>query len=320
MKFFDLDKAVWQWVLLIVLAFIWGSSFILMKKGLESFDNYQVASLRILISFIFLSPVIFRNFKKIKKDQWIPIFIAGLLGSGIPAFLFTTAQTKISSSLSGMLNSLVPLFTVFIGVLFFGLKLRKMKLLGVAIGLGGALGLLSSTGSISLANDELLYGSLVVLATICYATNVNFIKVKLEEVSSLNITSFGFLLIGPAVAIYLFTTDFTTRLQTDPDASLNLFFISLLAIFGTALAVIFFNMLIKKVSAVFASSVTYMIPVFAIFWGFVDGEEIFLMQLLFIGIILSGIYIVNRDKMLEMREARRQRKAAKKLPDSVSKS
>ena len=312
MQFLDLNKAVWQWVLLVVLAFTWGSSFILMKKGLETYDNLQLASLRILIAFIVLSPVIFRNFKKIKLDQWLPIIISGFLGAGIPAFLFATAQTEINSSLSGMLNSLVPLFTVFIGVLFFGLKLRKMKLLGVGVGLGGAIGLLSTTGSISLANNELLYGSLVVIATICYATNVNFIKVKLEDVSSLNITSFGFILIGPAAAIYLMTTDFKNRLQTDPDGFLNLFYIALLAIFGTAVAVILFNMLIKKVSPVFASSVTYMIPVFAIFWGFVDGEAIVPMQLLYIAIILSGIYIVNRDKMLEMREARKKRKVEKR--------
>jgi len=312
MKLIDLNKPLWQWLLLVALAFTWGSSFILMKKGLESYDNLQLASLRILIAFIVLSPILFKNFRQIKNDQWIPILISGFLGAGIPAFLFATAQTEISSSLSGMLNSLVPLFTVFIGVLFFNLKLRKLKLLGVGIGLAGALGLLSSTGAISLANQELLYGMLVVIATICYASNVNFIKVKLEAVSSINITSFGFILIGPAAGIFLFTTDFTERLQNDPDGPLNLFYIALLAIFGTAVAVILFNMLIKKVSAVFASSVTYMIPVFALFWGFIDGEAIVPTQIIFIAIILSGIYLVNRDKMIEMKEARRQRKADKR--------
>lgn len=317
MSFIDLNKSIWQWVFLIFLAFIWGSSFILMKKGLESYDNFQVASLRILISFIFLSPIIFRNFKKIKKHQWWRVVVAGLLGSGIPAFLFTTAQMKISSSLSGMLNSLVPLFTVVIGFIFFKLELRLMKVLGVLVGLIGALGLLNSTGTISLANDEMVYGSLVVLATICYATNVNFIKDKLEDVSSLNITAFGFLLIGPLVGIYLFSTDFIEITTTDEKAPLNLFLIALLSIFGTALAVILFNMLIKKVSAVFASSVTYMIPVFAIFWGFVDGENISAGQLIFITVILSGVYMVNRDRIMELRE---QRKAKKKVLETGTSS
>lgn len=308
----DLNKAHWQWILLIFLAFIWGSSFILMKKGLESYDNFQVASLRILISFIFLSPIIVRNFKMIKKNQWWRIILAGLLGSGIPAFLFTTAQMKISSSLSGMLNSLVPLFTVIIGLLFFKMELRKMKIIGVLVGLIGALGLLNSTGNLSVDNEEMIYGSLVVLATICYATNVNFIKVQLTEVSALNITSFGFLLMGPLTAAYLFSTDFIEITTTDPKAPLNLFFIALLSIFGTAMAVILFNMLIKRVSAVFASSVTYMIPVFAIIWGLVDGESIGIYQFLFIGIILSGVYMVNRERFQELKEKRRKENKSKK--------
>lgn len=298
----QLDKAHWQWIFLIFLAFIWGSSFILMKKGLESYDNYQVASLRIFISFLFLSPIIFKNFKKIKYNQWLKVFLAGLLGSGIPALLFTTAQTQISSSLSGMLNSLVPLFTVIIGVSFFGLKLKRLKAIGVSIGLIGAIGLLSSAGDLSFNNNTILYGGLVVIATICYAINVNFIKTYLADVSSLNITSFGFLLIGPFSGIYLFNTDFIEILDSESTAKVNLFYIALLSIFGTAIAVILFNMLIKKVSAVFASSVTYIIPVFAIFWGFIDGENILISQVLFIAVILTGIYITNLDNKLEKKQ------------------
>ncbi len=298
----QLDKTHWQWIFLIFLAFIWGSSFILMKKGLETYDNYQVASLRIFISFLFLSPIIFKNFKKIKSNQWLKVFLAGLLGSGIPAFLFTTAQTQISSSLSGMLNSLVPLFTVIIGVSFFGLKLKRLKAIGVSIGLIGAIGLLGSAGDLSVNNNTILYGGLVVIATICYAVNVNFIKTYLAEVSSLNITSFGFLLIGPISGLYLFSTDFTVLLKTEPSAKIHLFYIALLSIFGTAIAVILFNMLIKKVSAVFASSVTYIIPVFAIFWGFIDGENILVSQVLFIAVILTGIYITNLDNKLEKKQ------------------
>ena len=298
----QLDKAHWQWIFLIFLAFIWGSSFILMKKGLESYDNYQVASLRIFISFLFLSPIIFKNFKKIKYNQRLKVFLAGLLGSGIPALLFTTAQTQISSSLSGMLNSLVPLFTVIIGVSFFGLKLKRLKAIGVSIGLIGAIGLLSSAGDLSFNNNTILYGGLVVIATICYAINVNFIKTYLADVSSLNITSFGFLLIGPYSGIYLFNKDFIEILDSESTAKVNLFYIALLSIFGTAIAVIFFNMLIKKVSAVFASSVTYIIPVFAIFWGFIDGENILISQVLFIAVILTGIYITNLDNKLEKKQ------------------
>ncbi len=298
----NLDKPVVQWTLLIFLAFIWGSSFILMKKGLISFSWDQVASLRIVISAVFLSPILVRNFKQIKSNQWWRICIAGLLGSGIPAYLFPLAQTQISSSLTGMLNSLVPLFTVVIGLLFFRLGFRWMKIMGVVLGLIGALGLIFSSGSMNVSEGNLAYAALVVLATVMYATNINFIKPFLTEVGAINITSFGFLFTGPFAAAHLFNTDFIEILTTDDSAALNLFYIALLAIFGTAIAVILFNMLIKKVSAVFSSSVTYIIPVFAIFWGLLDGENIQTLQFVCIGIILTGIYIVNKDNQLERKE------------------
>lgn len=298
----DLNKPSVQWLFLFFLALTWGSSFILMKKGLLSYSHDQVASLRIIISFIFLSPVILRNFRKIKRNQWGKLFIAGLLGSGLPAFLFPLAQTQISSSLTGMLNSLVPLFTVLLGITFFNMPVRWKKIIGVLIGLAGAIGLVISTGSSAGESKNIWYAGFVVLATICYATNVNFIKNQLKEINSIDITSFGFLFIGPAAGVYLFTTDFTTVLSSVEKAPLHLLYIAVLAIFGTAIAVILFNMLIKRVSAVFASSVTYIIPVFAIFWGFLDGEKIGLLQLLFIGIILIGVYIVNRDNRLERKE------------------
>ena len=185
----NLDRPVIQWTLLFLLAFIWGSSFILMKKGLLSFSWDQVASLRIVISFIFLSPVIIKNFTKIKKDQWWKICVAGLLGSGIPAYLFPLAQTQISSSLTGMLNSLVPLFTVLIGLLFFKMGFRWLKIVGVVVGLIGALGLLFSASSVDIGDGKNLgYTGLVVLATVMYATNINFIKNFLFEVGAINIT------------------------------------------------------------------------------------------------------------------------------------
>lgn len=163
----DLDKPLIQWAFLLFLAFIWGSSFILMKRGLEVYEHTQVAALRIVISFIFLSPIIIKNFKKIKPYQWVKILIAGLLGSGIPAFLFTKAQTHISSALSGMLNSLVPLFTVIIGVVFFKMKLVWLKIFGVIIGLIGASLLLLSGQWSGFSGTEAYYGLYVVLATIC---------------------------------------------------------------------------------------------------------------------------------------------------------
>lgn len=311
MKMIDLNKPVWQFILLLFLAIIWGSSFILMKRGLESFDNIQVACLRIIIAFLVLLPLIFRNFKKIKSNQWAPLFAAGMLGAVIPAFLFTTAQTHLSSSLTGMLNSLVPLFTVIIGILFFKIPIRILKIIGVGVGLLGAIGLILGQGAdihsagYSLPVEHLPYAMLVVVATVSYATNVNFIKRFLAEISAVNITAFGFIIPSPIALIYLLTaTDFTEILSTDPAAKVNLMYIAILAIFGTSLAVILFNVLIKKVSPVFASSVTYVIPIFALSWGLFDGESVSYIQMLSILVVLIGVFIVNKDNLKEKKEER----------------
>lgn len=296
MKIIDLNKSLWQWLLLLFLALIWGSSFILMKRGLESYSSNQVAALRIVIAYLALLPIIIKGFKNIKGKYWWYLLIAGLLGSAIPAFLFPLAQTHISSSMTGMLNSLVPLFTVIIGLIAFGMKLRIKRFSGVLLGLVGAIGLLSVKG-LNFGEGHLEYALLVVIATICYATNVNFIKKYLEPINSIDITAFGFFFTGPIAGFYLFTTDFSSILVEDPAAKINLIYIAILAIFGTALAVILFNVLIKKVSAVYASSVTYIIPIFALLWGFLDGEEILFMHIVWISVILSGVYVVNRENL-----------------------
>ncbi len=294
MGFFDLNKKLWQWVILIFLAFIWGSSFILMKKGLEVYPHTIVAALRITITFIFLVPFAIKNIRRVDRKKWKYLIASGFLGNGIPAFLFTKAQTEISSSLSGMLNSLTPIFALIIGVILFKTKTLKTQVLGVFIGLIGAVGLVSSNG-IDLNDSNLTYTFYIILATICYAFSVNIIKTYLKEVGSVVITSMAFLSIGPLALSYLFTTDFT-EITINNDESLNaILFIALLAIFGTAISVILFNMLIKKTSTLYATSVTYLIPIFAIFWGIIDGEVINMIQLFAIIITLIGVYFINKN-------------------------
>lgn len=294
-----LNNPFTKWLIFFILSITWGSSFILMKLGLRSFSDLQVASLRLFITFLVLSPIIVKNFKKIKKHQWKNLCIAGIIGSAIPAFLFPIAETKVSSAITGVLNSLVPLFTVILGLLFFKMKFRKMKALGALVGLVGAIGLLMVSGGISFDTQNIAYSYLIILATISYAANVNFLHRFLKEINSVNITAFGFLFIGPTAGVYLFTTDFLSIMQQDNMAWINLGYIAILAVFGTAIAVILFNMLIKRAAPIFASSVTYVIPVFAIMWGVLDGEQIHAIQFLFIALILTGVYIINRDRELE---------------------
>jgi drug/metabolite transporter (DMT)-like permease len=295
MKLIDLNKSLWQWIFLIFLAIIWGSSFILMKKGLEVYSHSVVASLRISIAFLVLLPFTFSSFKQIELKYWKYLIFTGICGNGIPAFLFTLAQTEVSSSLSGMLNSLTPIFALIIGILMFNSKPKKAKSLGVFIGLIGAIGLILSKG-ISLENSKIFYSLLIVIATICYALSVNVIKAHLKEIDSILITSLSFLSIGPFTIAYLFYTDFIQVSIANPLSYNALIYIVILSVFGTALAIIMFNMLIKTTSTLFATSVTYLIPIVAIIWGLMDGEKINIIQVIIVILALIGVYTINKFK------------------------
>jgi drug/metabolite transporter (DMT)-like permease len=290
---FDLNKKVWQWIILLFLAIIWGSSFILMKKGLEVYSYNIVGALRISIASFVLIPFSIKFFNSVDRKYWKYLFFIGAIGNGMPAFLFAFSQTEVSSSLSGMLNCLTPLFALLIGVLFFKLKPIKYQVIGVIIGIIGASGLIVSNG-FNLESSNVYYMLLIIIATICYALSVNVIKSHLKEVNSLAITSLSFLSIGPLAMVYLFTTDFIEVTTTNPFSFLAITYISILSIFGTALAIVLFNMLIKKTSTLFATSVTYLIPLVAIFWGVLDGEKINTIQIISIIITLIGIYFINK--------------------------
>ena len=155
-----------NWIILVALALTWGSSFILMKRGLETYSSDEVAALRILIAFLFLSPLVFRHVKKPLLKHWKAFLGMGMLGNFIPAFLFTKAETGISSSLTGMLNSLTPLFTLLLGVLLFRSETRLVNAIGILIGFAGAIGLLMAGKSEDMDNN-LFFGLYVVLATVC---------------------------------------------------------------------------------------------------------------------------------------------------------
>jgi drug/metabolite transporter (DMT)-like permease len=283
-----------NWVILIVLALTWGSSFILMKRGLEVFSSEQVASMRIFIAFLFLSPLVFWHVKKSLLKHWKGYIGMGVIGNLIPAFLFTKAETGLSSSLTGALNSLTPLFTLLVGVILYRQKTGWMNVLGIIIGFVGATGL-TMVGKENGMDNELLYIFYVVMATVCYALSVNIIKQYLSGVDSLTATVWALLFIGPVAGCYLFTTDFVERLTTMPGAWQSLGYTSILAIFGTALSVIVFNTLIKNTNTLFASSVTYLIPIVAMGWGIFDNEAVSVWHFAWIGLILLGVYLVNKE-------------------------
>jgi drug/metabolite transporter (DMT)-like permease len=283
-----------NWIILIALALTWGSSFILMKRGMDVYSSEEVAALRIFIAFLFLSPLIFVHVKRSLAKHWKAFLGMGVLGNLIPAFLFTKAETGISSSLTGMLNSLTPLFTLLLGVVLFRAKTKWINVLGIFIGFVGAIGLLMVGKKEDMGNN-LMFGLYVVIATICYALSVNIIKKELNEVNSVTASVWAMMFIGPVAGVYLFSaTDFTSKLTTDPLAMQSLGYVSILAVFGTALSVIVFNILIRNTNTLFASSVTYLIPVVAMCWGIADGENMQLLHFLWIVFILLGVWLVNK--------------------------
>ena len=276
---------------MILLAFIWGSSFILMKKGLIVFNDLEVAQLRMGIAWLSLLPFVWNKLFKIQKKHIIPILVVGLFGNGFPAFLFTKAQTELDSSLIGILNALVPLFTFVLAMLLFKTKVKVSQLIGILLGLSGAVWLIAGGG---LVLENAHYSWYIIVATLCYAISLNTIKNYLQEMSAIDISGLAFFVVGPFCLLALRFSDFSFKMMNSEGANLALFYIIILSTVGTSIALVLFNQLVKGTTAIFASSVTYLIPIVAIFWGFIDGEIITLNHFIGIAIILGGIHLVNK--------------------------
>jgi hypothetical protein len=292
-------RTLGHWGLLILLSLIWGSSFVLMKKGMFADDGsstlsaYQVAALRMLSAGLVLLPLAIKGLRTVSKEKFAPILWSAFLGSFFPAFLFCIAETKIDSSLAGFLNALTPIFTIIIGVLFYGSKFNGNKILGVALAFTGMVILFLAGGNMHFEN--LAFTSFVLVATIFYGINVNIANAHLRDMPS-QLTAalaFGFL-IPPSLLVLIFTGYFNLPLSSH-SYLISSGATALLGIAGTALATIIFYSLLKKAGALFASMVTYGIPFIALGWGLATGENIGLYHVLGLGVILFGVYRTNRS-------------------------
>ncbi len=278
-----------QYIVLVLLSIIWGSSFLLMKRGLEDFTAFQVAGFRMFVAFLVLSPLSIKHLPKLKKNAGL-LLVSVLLGSVFPAYLFAKAQTNIDSNLAGILNAFVPCLTVLFGFLVFKTKPTLKQILGVLVGLLGVLGLILTNMQTQI-NFDFRYALLVVLATMCYAFNVNVLKSWLGHLSGIEVTTLSFLFVGPISLAMLFASGFFDALS--PQSYDSLGYIALLGLTSTAIAIIIFNDLLRATSALFGSSVTYLIPLVAIVIGFFDSEVITLTQLGLTALILVAVRLIR---------------------------
>ncbi|HCA08923.1 DMT family transporter [Chryseobacterium sp.] len=282
-----------KWILLIVLTVIWGSSFILIKKSLEHFSPYQVGALRVLIAGIILMPVAISKYKLFPKKHLKWLILAAFTGNFIPMFLFPIAETEVSSSIAGIINSMMPIFVIIVGALVWKFETTKRQMVGTLISFAGvcllAFGVDGEGGKFKLIPILLL-----LLATLCYALSTTTVKSKLMDVSSTILSAFvfSFVLFFPSLIALTFTGFFST-FSFSEDNMLGLMFVGLLSVFGTGLAMTLNYRLLKVSTPLFASTVTLLMPIVAIIWGFLDGEKLSILQFVGAGVIIGGLIFLR---------------------------
>ncbi len=284
-----------KWVYLGILAVVWGSSFILMKKALLGVTPVQLGALRILMTSIFLVLIGFKRLKGIQKHHWKYIVYTAVLGTFFPVFMFAFAVSHLDSAIVAVLNSLTPFNTLIFGAWIFGAAFYRKQFLGILVGLVGTLILILKGASLN-PDQNYWFAFFIFLASVGYALNVNMIKKYLNEVPALTIAVGNFtVMIVPATAVLVTTRFFSDVEWTDTVIS-SLGYVAVLAVLGTGVAKVLFNKMVQVTTPIFASSVTYLIPLVAVFWGVMDGENLSLIQGVGGVIILTGVYMVNKNK------------------------
>ncbi|REC72222.1 multidrug DMT transporter permease [Chryseobacterium elymi] len=282
-----------KWILLIVLTIIWGSSFILIKKSLEHFSPYQVGALRVLITGIILMPVAISKYRLFPKKHLKWLIVAAFTGNFIPMFLFPIAETEVSSSIAGIINSMMPIFVIIVGALIWKFDTTNRQIVGTMISFAGVC-LLAFGGDGEGGKFKLIPILLLLLATLCYALSTTTVKSKLMDVSSTILSAFvfSFVLFFPSLIALTFTGFFST-FSFNEDNMLGLMFVGLLSIFGTGLAMTLNYRLLKVSTPLFASTVTLLMPIVAIIWGFLDGEKLSFLQFVGAGVIIGGLIFLR---------------------------
>ena len=290
-----------SWITFVALAIVWGSSFILMKRGLLAYTPTQVGMLRITFAAAFILGISFKKLKALRRENVWPLLVVGIVSIVFPYLLFPLAVSKLDSGVVGILNSLVPLFTLIIGVIWFQTKVSRIAVVGIVLGFLGAVWLLLP--GLEIDSTKLIYGSFPIIAGVGYAIGVNTVNRYLRDLEPMEVTviSLAFAVVPALVMIWY--TDVVVAFQASEYGLSSLGYIAIMGVAGTALANYFFNNLIKETGSLFSSSVTYAIPVVALMWGFWDGEPVGVNEVLGMVLILLGVWLVNSQNRSSKRAA-----------------
>ena len=295
LHYLRLNTALLTWILVALLSVMWGTSYILIKRSLTVFTPFELAALRTTIAALCFLPTALASFKQVKRSEWKHLIAMGCLAILFPAFLFPLAQTHLASALTGIINSLTGLFTLLVGVFFFRQRLTALKIGGILLGMGGT-AILILSGRQDQITSNTIYGLFVVLATICNALNANVVKTYLQHLNPIKMSALGLFAVGPVAFIYLCTTAVPAKILYTTAGLHGLGYVTILALVSTSLGFIFYNKLIQISSPLFASVITYLIPVVALMWGLQDGEQITPFHYLGMVTILAGVFIVNKSE------------------------
>jgi len=288
-----------NWLLLLFLSVIWGTSFILIKRSLLAFTAVEVAVLRVSISAIAFLPIFIYHFRNLEWKRWWFYLIISLTGTGLPAILYSEAQTQLSSATSGILNSMTPVFALIIGIFLFKNSTSKKQVLGTLLGFVGVALLIALDKPLEGGSENTIYyGSLVVIGTIMYGVNVNLVKEYFQNVSAIELSTFAFVLLGIPILCLIPFTEIPAKVMSHPDGVTSLLAVSALALVSTVMALIIFYTIVQETSAVFGSSVAYIIPIVAILWGLFDGEFIGWMHVVSMATILVGVFLIRSGQVV----------------------
>lgn len=287
------NKALVAWILLVFLATVWGLSFILIKKVTTTFGAIEIGAGRVFIAALFLLPWAMKDIKNFPKEKNKYFLLSGFLGFFLPAFIFAYLGSRINSSLAGTLNSTTPIFTLIVGGMFFAQVITRNQIFGILMGFAGSL-LLVLSGSDGHLNFDNPLALLALGATVMYGFNVHIIGKYLKGIKPIKLTAYTLMVVGLiSFVVLLFFTDFFAKVY-DPANRQAVYYLLILGGFNSAVAVVIFNYVIQITSPLFSSSVTYLIPIVATIAGAMDGEVISVWHIGGMGVILTGIYLINK--------------------------